>query len=62
MDITVDEAMPECGRESCEACVGRDLVIATMQQQLDLLRSENQRQRQRIAEVIRILGAELLTR
>ncbi len=49
-------------QETCEACIDRDLLIATMHQQIALLEAENGRLRQRIGQAIRVLGIELLTK
>ncbi len=49
--------------ETCvEACVERDLIIATMRQELDLLRDENARLRQSVRKAVGLLGLELLER
>ncbi len=58
MDTITIEAM----QETCEACIDRDLLIATMHQQIALLEAENGRLRQRISQAIRVLGIELLTK
>ncbi len=57
MDTITIEAM----QETCEACIDRDLLIATMYQQIALLEAQNGRLRQRIGQAIRVLGIELLT-
>ncbi len=47
-------------QDSCDTCVERDLIIAAMRQELERLETDNKQYRRRIAQVIRLLGQELL--
>ena len=51
---------PDTDRNTCEACIDRDEIIAATHLEIALLQAEITRLRQRMAEVVRVLGVELL--
>ncbi len=47
-------------QDTCDACITRDLIIATLRQEIDRLRTDNSTYRKRIIQVIRLLADEVL--
>lgn len=47
-------------QDTCDTCITRDLIIATLRQEIDHLRTDNSTYRKRIIQVIRLLADEVL--